>query len=129
MLSRDELFNKLLHLVPNAKFVFWPDEEGVNDKGYGTVVKMGGYCVAWYPENPAPLPSLKDIQDLDVNVVNAKLELNRKAIRDKERAGDLAVIAGYEMEKKSNPTLDFTVYLDSLEVKSKEMQDKIEKKV
>lgn len=44
-------------------------------------------------------------------------DAERKAERNKRYSGDMAIVGAYEIEKKSNPNLDFSDYLDSLEGK------------
>ena len=53
---------------------------------------------------PEPVPPVVD-------------ETERKQKRDKLYSGDMAVVAAYEIEKKSNPNLTFSAYLDTLEGK------------
>lgn len=128
MLSREDLANRLNHLAPNSKYAFWLDEPSVDNKGYNNVIKMLGYCLAWYPENPLPAPSLQEIQGVDVQAMNQAIENKRKEFRNKEKVNDLSIISGFEQEKKANPTLELSAYLDDLEVKQKAEKDKMENK-
>ncbi len=115
MLSREDLFNRLIYLVPEAKFVFWPDEGSDDTKGYNDVVKLAGWIIAWYPENSQPLPTLDQINAVDTATLNAWVESRRKDDRDAQKAKDLSLVATFKIEKKSNPSLSFRDYLDSLE--------------
>lgn len=128
MLSREDLVNRLNHLAPGSKYAFWLDEPHIDNKGYNNVVKLLGYCLTWYPENSVLMPTLQDIMNVDSQAMNQAIENKRKSHRDKEKVNDLAIIAGFEMEKKSNPTLVFSAYLDDLELKSKQEKDKMEDK-
>jgi hypothetical protein len=44
-----------------------------------------------------------------------------KAERNAAYKNDLALVASFDMEKKNNPGLTFSDYLDSLELKAKDM--------
>lgn len=44
-----------------------------------------------------------------------------KAKRDEVNKSNLALIAAFEIEKKTNPLLEWSAYLDSLEQKAKEL--------
>ncbi len=160
MLSREDFGNRILHLVPDAKFSFWPagsrdfsriekqqktrkvidiiDEEAVErDEIYfedvqvsGTanmgneapLINMGGYTVDWRISNLLPCPSYAEIEALNKKVVDDALAVKVKEARNKEKLNDLAIVACYEIEKKSNPALAFSDYLDDLEVKADEMK-------
>lgn len=128
MLSREDLFYRLNYLVQDAKFCFWPvlDEEG-NDsgfKGYENTVDMDGWRIAWYGDNLAPLPKLEDIKALQKTDIDKHVETKAKEARDTEKAKDLTLVACYEIEKKSNPNLNFSAYLDDLQIKQKNLSSK-----
>lgn len=115
MLSRDDLYNRLIYLVPEAKFVFWPDEGKDDNKGYDNVVKIPGWIIAWYPENSQPLPTLDQLNAVDNSTLDTWLESRRKDDRDSRKSKDLSLIAAFKIEKKTDPNLSFRDYLDSLE--------------
>lgn len=48
----------------------------------------------------------------------------RKEDRDRIYKNDLAIVAAFEIEKKSNPDLEFSNYLDSLEQKRDNMKSR-----
>jgi hypothetical protein len=130
MLSRENLYHGILKLVPDAKFSYWPDDgREANYEDDGTVYhKVVGWCVAWHPSNAQPFPKSEDITAFTQKQIDDDIEVKRKAFRDSEKAKDISLIASYEVEKKSNPALEFSAYLDTLEQKSKDMQDAVEAK-
>ncbi len=114
-MQRDDLYNRLLFLVPNAKFVFWPIVDDSN-KGYDNVVIIDDWRVVWYPENIEPMPTLQQIQDIDSQSLDDYLETKRKTERDSQMKKDISVVASYKLSLSINPLLTFTQYLDELEL-------------
>jgi len=68
-----------------------------------------------------PKPSKKELDAVLDSDVLAKKEVDRKLSRNEIKLKDLTMVGLYEMEKKSNPELAFSDYLDSLELKQKEI--------
>jgi hypothetical protein len=123
MLSRESLYKRLIYLVNDAKFAFWPDENKEDNKGYEQVVRIPGWAIAWYSDNNQPLPSLEQLNALDDSTVNNWFEAKGKEDRDAQKVKDLAIIATYKIEMNTNPNLTFRDYLDNLE----KMSDSIAK--
>ena len=117
MISREDLFNRINYLLPEAKFSFWLDD-GVRDKidmgDKSLQVKVFGWVVYWHKDNPVPCPSEQDIQMANIESVNADASAKEKRYRNVSKADDLSLIALYNVEFKSNPNLGFSEYLDSL---------------
>jgi hypothetical protein len=118
MISRDDLYFKLLHLVPDAKFSFWVDDRKEEMGDPETLVKMLGYVVAWSKENTSSMPSRVSIESLDINTVMANVQVKQKQERNKNKADDLSLVASFNIEKKANPALEFSDYVDQLETDS-----------
>jgi hypothetical protein len=122
MIMREDLYNKLLYLVTDAKFSFWPDEreseeETLDDKGYGieNVKLIDKWIIHWNVENQNPLPSLEEINNLSIETVNAQLAIKAKEMRNAEMSKNLSIISNYQTYAGSNPGVSFSDYLDMLE--------------
>lgn len=128
MISRSDLSKFLLYLVPDAKFSFWPDD-GVRDNvemgNEDPLIKIPGWVIDWKRGNKSACPTLDEIIQLDKNLVEQKIADENKKVRNASKAEDLSLIASYNIEKKTNPDLLFSDYLDDLEVKSKDQKDSL----
>ncbi len=113
-MTADEILNRLLFLVPNAKCAVW-DCALPEYMGEVPPVPMERFLVCWNASNSVPCPTYEQVVAVRKNDVDANKEALRKASRDAEKGQDLAIIAGYESERKGNPNLDFSAYLDFLE--------------
>lgn len=133
MLSREELYHRILKLVPDANFNYFPDDQNserdlsIEDDTF-SYIKMGGWVIGWHKNNAQSCPKLSEIEAVTINVP-VEIEVKRKEFRDSEKAKDISLVASFNIEKKSNPALEFSAYLDSLEQKSKDMQDAVAAKV
>lgn len=119
MITRDMLYKKLLYLVPNAKFSFWPDErtteeDPIDGKGYEVVISMAGWVIRWCEDNP-PFPGWDAVNAVTDKQANDKADSLRKIARDKEMAKNMAVVSNYQAFRLNNPTVSFSQYLDMLE--------------
>lgn len=119
-MDQQELLNRILFLIPDAKFSVW-ECEAKDFQGEGDPIIIDKFLIAWNSTNSSKCPSWDDIQNVDINSVNAMLEKNRKLIRNMQKMNDLTMVACYQMQKQSNPDLNFSDYLDSLEAQSKSM--------
>ncbi len=125
-LPQENICQKIRVLYPNAKFSVRPFEN--NSHLAVNPVVIGSYLVDWDNSNDSECPSLDQLNGISDNQVNDFELLEKKKVRDSEKVNDLSIIACFEVEKKSNPNLEFSAYLDSLEVKSKQEKDKMEGK-
>jgi hypothetical protein len=114
-MSQQDLFNKIKYLISDAQFSIHEDDG--NFMGEGVPISLDGYLVSWGSANAMPCPSQKEITQIDSSSMESKKEADRKLSRNKEKGSDLAIIAAFEIEKKSNPDLQFSDYLDYLEDK------------
>lgn len=118
-LTREELADSLLYLVPGAKFAFWPDDgrEEAWDNDFTKIEyhKRAGWCITWYLDNPANCPTLEDLLAVDKDKALAtRIEHDKRAI-NKEKAKDLTLVSNWQQQKKTNPTLSWDEYLDELD--------------
>lgn len=115
-MNANELLNRILFLIPDAKFSVW---ESTLDEYMGetTPIPMEKFLIDWNPLNAVPCPTYDAVLAVKKNEVDATVEAKRKQERNREKGKDLAIIAGYEAEKKGNPNLSFSDYLDFLESK------------
>jgi hypothetical protein len=106
-------------LVPNAKFSFWPDDNRhvTWDDESVEYIKRDGWCIAWKKANAQPCPSLEDLLAIKKEEIELDLDKKKKESMIKNYANDLGMIACYVIEKKSNPALTFSDYIDDLKVK------------
>jgi len=121
MLSREDLYFRLLYLVPNAKFSFWPKDGSDDDgskKGVEFVIVIDNWCIDWDKSNLNSCPTEQEIKNVDVLKMQQKLQLKIKQQRNTEKANDLSLVASFNIEKKTNPTLEFSDYVDQLETDS-----------
>lgn len=114
MIERDDLYNRLLFLVPDAKFSFWKDE-GLSDKGCENPIHIDGWVIDWRTENASPCPSLEDIQAVDAQALAAQIEENRKVARDAYYMNSFSMVANYQQAKLADANLTWRQYMDNLE--------------
>lgn len=119
MIERDDLYNRLIFLVPDAMFSFWPDEG--DNKGNDNVIIVDGWMIAWKDENSLPCPSLQEIQNVDAQQLAVFIAAKAKEDRNNEKKKDLLLVALYNSEKAQNPNLTFSDFLDNLEQMQSEL--------
>lgn len=115
-MTAEEILTRLLFLVPGAKCSVWdclPQEY----MGETTPVAMERYLVCWNASNAIPCPTYEQVVAVKKNDADSSKEARRKNARNTEKGKDLAIIGAYEAEKKGNPNLSFSDYLDFLESK------------
>ena len=112
MSDQAKLHQQLRYLSPDIICSVRPSSDSKYDV---SPVIMGDYSVDIHASNTAPIPSLKDILAVTDEHLAVKDESDRKASRDTEKANDLTLKASYLIEKKSNPDITFSAYLDMLE--------------
>jgi hypothetical protein len=105
------LHEKIRLLRPDAKFTVRNKKDSALDKNS---VIIGDYSVDWREENAEPLPSLAEIEAVTDKQVNAKEAQDIKAARNRTAWQDLAMRGVFVIEKRLNPTLRFSDYLDTL---------------
>lgn len=120
-MDQQELVDRIVFLIPDAKFSIW-DCELKDYMGEAPPIEMDGKLVCWNRNNSVPCPSFDDISKVDKTSLDNKLELDRKDLRNKLKADDLSLVASFEIEKKTRPTLVFGDYLDELEGKSDDLK-------
>lgn len=115
-LSPQEVFHqKLKVLVPDAICNIRPFDNNAH-LAKNPIIR-GDFLVDWELSNPGACPTVQQVEAVTPQQVSAKAEVDRKKDRDKVKADDLSLVGCYELEKKSNPNLKFSEYLDSLEGK------------
>ncbi len=130
MLSREELYYRLLYLVPNSKFSFWPDDDrhlNYEDDSC-EYLKIDGWCVSWNKSNNG-IPSEEMVKFIDKdtmdNYISETVEKNRKDERNKRLSNDLNMISSYMIQKDLNGEISFSSYLDSLEEEYVKLKSKL----
>lgn len=106
------LHEKIKLLRPNAKFTVRDKKDSALDIN---PVIIGDYSVDWREENAEPIPTLAEIEAVTDKQVNDREKQQLKAARDKKAGNDLALKGLFRIEKRLNPTLKFSDYLDTLE--------------
>ncbi len=114
MIERDDLYNRLLFLVSDAKFSFWLDE-GRNDKPCENPILMDGWIIDWRAENSSPCPSLEDIEAVPAQDLADFIEERRKQARDDNYRKSFNMVANYQQALAQDNTLTWRQYLDNLE--------------
>ena len=125
-LQQEVISQKMRLLHPDAKFSVRPYED--NEHLAKNPVLVGSFLVDWDESNSSLCPTLEQVNAVSDNQVNDFELVEKKKQRDLDKVNDLSVIACFEIEKKSNPSLEFSAYLDDLELKSKQEKDKMEGK-
>lgn len=113
------LHEKILELVPEAQFVVWYTVDREQYMGEFEPVERQGCLVGWNPNNVSSCPSEEALEAIDEVALDAKLaaaaEVSRKARRDENAKSDLGILSGFRQEKKDNPNITLSQYLDELE--------------
>jgi hypothetical protein len=112
-LMQEIMTQRLLHLVPDAKISVRPYEN--NEHLVANPVIRGNMLIDWQSETVTECPSLEVIESVTQEQIEAKENADRKSIRNAEKANDLTLKALYHAERKLNPDLKFSDYLDSIE--------------
>jgi len=111
-LPQELLMQRLKHLSPNAVINVRPYDN--NESLVSNPVIRGDYLIDW-DSSQGECPSLEAINAvLDSDVEQAE-EIARKVNRNAELRKDLRMKAVYRNEKRANPSLSFSDYLDQLE--------------
>lgn len=116
-MNSEELLQRLLFLNPNANFAIH-DCTLSEYAGEGYPIEMDGFLVSWNKTNELKCPSIEEVKSVDIIALNEKMESDRKQIRNDKYSDDLTLKATYSNEKKTNPSLKFSDYLDQLEAAS-----------
>ena len=107
------LTERLIILVPDMKGSVRPYDN--NEHLVKNPVVRGDMLIDWQSDTIPECPSLEAINAVRQDQVDAMQEAKRKASRDETMRDNLAIKAGYRTEKRGNPSLSFSDYLDSLE--------------
>ena len=114
---QDIMHQKIKVLFPNAVLSVRPYDN--NEHLVSNPIIIGDMLVDWVSINTMPCPSLDEINSISNEQILQMEESQRKSFRDDTQSQNLTMIAFYEIEKKTNPNLSFSDYLDSLEAKPK----------
>jgi len=112
-----DLTNKILLLHPNAAFGIRGSflSEQHRSEFREPIHERSGMFVLWNDENEMPCPSQEQLDAIDMADVAVDVERKRKDDRDKVFEKDLVMKAVFKIEKRLNPSLKFSEYLDELE--------------
>lgn len=119
MIDNEKLYHSILHIIPNAAFSFWMDDNRQNDwEDYSVTYEIrDGWCIAWKNSNGIACPSIEEINAVTQQEIDADISANKLAYYVDKYSTDLSVVANYETAKSSNPDLtfeDYVAYLLSL---------------
>lgn len=119
----DELFHKILFLLPDAKFSI---RTSVSESDYTvaqytkeTIYPLNEYFVMWSPLNANAFPGQQAINAVTTAQLQSAQETERKRIRNTAAKSDLSLVANFKVAKQTNPHLKFGDYLDALETEAK----------
>lgn len=113
-MQQEDLYFRLLTLVPNARFNFrLYDPELVHL--CLNPVRVGEWLIDWSSENVVNCPTLEELNAIPNFDAADFQEKARKTDRNKNLAGDLSIVALYNLAKVTSPNLIFSDYLDVLE--------------
>ena len=113
MLPQEEFLQKILVLDKDAKASVRPfDASKEMDENS---IKIGDFQVDWHSSNAKQPPTIEQINAVSTVEVNAKLESDRKTYRDKLAKDNLGLMASFMNERKTNPNLLLSNYLDEVE--------------
>jgi hypothetical protein len=111
-LAQEDLAQRLKILVPDAKFNVRPYDN--NEHLVHTPVIRGDMLIDW-PSINGPCPAMDAIEALTPEQVNSVEQYNNRMVRNAKYLKDLGVKAAFRIERKSNPMLTFSEFLDDLE--------------
>ena len=110
---QDILAQKIRILDSNAVFSIRPYDN--NEHLAKNPVIRGDYLIDWDDANATECPELAVIEAVSDADVSAMEDAERKRERDTRYKDDLRMKASFLIEKKANPDLKFSDYLDQLE--------------
>jgi len=112
----NELLQKILYLVTKANFVIREEvKQGELPQAGWSFHRFGNLWVMWEDANPMPCPTQAQLNAIDMPALALKVEADRKSNRDKQYAKDLSMKAAFRAERKGNPNLTFSDFLNALE--------------
>jgi len=113
-MDMNELMNRILFLVPAGKFTIW---ENTPDQYAGEInpVPLSNFLVDWSRTNINPCPTQEQVDGVNLNAANQQSEARRKSGRNQRYQNDLAIKAAFKLERRGNPNLTFSDFLDQLE--------------
>ncbi len=112
----DELLKRILFLVPNGKFAIWEDNGPY--LGEPNPVSLSGFLVDWNRANGVPPPTQQQVDGVNLNAANQQAENRRKIARNLRLRDDLSIRAAFRAEKKTNPDITFSDFIDQVEADS-----------
>lgn len=116
-----ELYHRLLYLVPEAKFVFWPND-GRKSDSLNVIKVINNWCVEWMAYNKDPIPTQNEINNIVDFDLSAIIEKRRKENRDKMCSTNLNLLNSFNDKKEVDATLKFSDFLDHLEEMGKDIE-------
>lgn len=109
-----DIFNTIWYLVPDAKFSVW--ECSLADfQGEGTPIQLGDKLIAWNSTNSRACPTLEELEAVDPALVEQFKANKINEDREASARQDLTLMAVYNLQKQSNPSLTLLEFLDSLQ--------------
>lgn len=116
---QETITQKILIIDPEAKFSVRPYNN--NSHEAKNPVLRENFLIDWDISNSNQPPSIEQIKEISDSQVETfeKNQISKNKYLDK--ANDLSLVGCFEIEKKLNPDLTFSNYIDSLEIKSNEL--------
>lgn len=112
-LPQEEFLQKILVLDKDAKVSVRPFDASKEMNEHS--IKIGDFRVDWYPDNAKQPPTINQINSVTQEQLDAKLEFDRKLNRENLAKKELGLMASFMAERKNNPSLLLSEYLDQLE--------------
>lgn len=103
---------KLQILMPNAKCDVRPYDGNQHIVDHPVI--RGSMLINWHPDL-GECPSLETIEAVTAEAITAKENADRKIARDNQYRNDLSMKAAFRIERRANPALTFSQFLDELE--------------
>ena len=113
LLPQEEFLQKILIIDKDAKVSVRPFD--ISKEMDENSIKIGDFQVDWDSSNAKQPPTIEQINAISTAEVNTKLESDRKSYRDELTKYNLGFMASFMAERKNNPTLSLSEYLDELE--------------
>lgn len=119
MITQDDLYHKLLILVPGAKFSFWLDDNRELDwvDNDVTYVKLDGWCIAWRNDNAQICPTLDAINAVTAQQVTDYIAKEKISCQESQCCNDPIYKYCYNQWLVNNAGktfCDFLTYINSL---------------
>lgn len=115
MMTRLELVNTILYLMPDAKFAVWETNDLKHYHGEDSPIPMFNMLVDWNKANTSHCPTEEQIRNVDQSLVLNHHENLRKINRNNDAKNNLSLKANYLAYIKDSPNTTFSDYLDHLE--------------